>query len=219
MACRAVLFDLDGTLLNTIQDLADSANNVLSRSGFPAHRVEEYKYFVGSGMRNTVTLALPQDHRDRSTVDSIYAQMEDEYSKNWPKHTLPYPGIPELLDILIAREIKLAILSNKPQQATEEMVLKLLTPWHFEVVLGAQPSFPLKPDPTAALQIAKWMNIDPSEFVYLGDSAIDMKTAVAAKMYPVGALWGFRTADELLSAGAEDLIYQPSGLLHIILNR
>jgi len=214
-----VLFDLDGTLLNTIQDLADSVNNVLSRSGFPTHRVEDYKYFVGNGMRNTVTQALPENRRNQETIDVLYAQMEDEYSKNWAKNTRPYPGIHGLLDTLIKRDIKIAILSNKPQKATEQMVSALLASWHFEITMGAQPALPLKPDPIAALLIAKRMNLSPHKFVYLGDSAVDMKTAVAANMYPVGALWGFRTADELLSAGAEKLIKRPSELLHIVQGR
>ena len=213
---RAVLFDLDGTLLNTLRDLADSVNNVLVRSGFPPHKVEDYKYFVGSGMKNTVTQALPEDHRDGEIVDILYAQMEEEYSKNWSKHTGPYSGIPELLDTLTTSSIRIAILSNKPQRASEQMVSALLARWHFEIVVGAQAALPLKPDPTAALQIANRMNFDPREFVYLGDSAIDMKTAVAANMYPVGALWGFRAADELLSAGAKELIENPSGLLPIV---
>ncbi len=216
MSYRAVLFDLDGTLLNTLRDLADSVNNVLARSDFPTHKVGEYKYFVGSGMRNTVAQALPENHRDGKIVDMLYAQMEEEYSKNWSKHTRPYSGIPELLDTLTSSSIKMAILSNKPQPASEQMVSRILSRWHFEIIVGAQASLPLKPDPTAALQIAKIMNLDSSEFVYLGDSAIDMKTAVAADMYPVGALWGFRTADELLAAGAKELIKHPAELLRII---
>lgn len=216
MVYRAVLFDLDGTLLDTLQDLADSVNNVLARSGFPPHPVADYKYFVGSGMRNTVLQALPSGHRDQAAVDKLYAQMEEEYAKNWAKHTRPYPGIPELLDTLCASGIKTAILSNKPHNATIEMVSSLLARWHFEVIAGAQPSIPLKPDPTGALQLARQMGIVPQDFIYLGDTAIDMKTAVAAKMYPVGVLWGFRTADELLSTGARVLIEQPCDLLSII---
>ena len=214
-----MLFDLDGTLLDTLQDLANSVNNVLVRSGFPPHEVEDYKYFVGSGMKNTITQALPEDQRDQANVDELYAQMEEEYSKNWRENTRPYPGIPELLDALIASGIKMSILSNKPQGSTEQMVSALLAQWHFEIVAGAQSSIPLKPDPSAALQIAKQINISPLEFVYLGDSAIDMKTAVAAEMYPVGALWGFRTENELLSAGAQQLINEPTHLLSIIHTR
>ena len=110
----------------------------------------------------------------------------------------------------------MAILSNKPQDSAQLMVSRLLPQWSFELVVGALPSAPRKPDPTAALQIARQMNMSPLEFLYLGDSAVDMKTATAANMYPVGALWGFRTADELLSGGAKALIQRPSHLLSLV---
>ncbi len=216
MKYRALLFDLDGTLLDTLKDIADSANNVLACFGFPQHEVVDYKYFVGSGMRALAFRALPENHRDQATVDKITAQIEKEYSKRWANNTRPYPGIPEMLDALAISGIKMAILSNKPQKPAEQTVSTLLPRWHFEIIAGAQPDVPLKPDPTAALQIAGKMNISPSEFIYLGDSAIDMKTAVAANMYPVGALWGFRMADELLSGGAKALIQKPSQLLSLL---
>ncbi len=216
MVYRAVLFDLDGTLLNTIKDIADSANNVLTSSGFPQHKMEDYKYFVGNGMVTLTLRALPDTHRDKKTVDKIATRIEEEYSKRWPNNTIPYPGVPELLDALTAASIKIAILSNKPQGPAEQMVSFLLPKWHFEVIMGAKPSIPLKPDPTAALQIVKQMNFNSSEFLYLGDSATDMKTAVASNMYPVGALWGFRTADELLAAGAKALIQQPAQLIQLL---
>lgn len=213
---RAFLFDLDGTLLNTLQDIADSANNVLAHSGFPIHEVEAYKYFVGNGMNILASRVLPEDHRGKATVDEIAAQIEEEYSERWKNHTCTYPGIPEMLDTLTISGGKMAILSNKPQRSAEEAISTFLARWHFEIVTGAQPGIPLKPDPTAALQIARQMGISPREFLYLGDSATDMKTAVTANMFPVGALWGFRTADELLSGGAKALIEQPTHLLRFI---
>ena len=160
--------------------------------------------------------ALPEGHRDEMTVDKIVARMEEEYSSRWVNNTHPYQGIPELLNALTNSGIKMAILSNKPQNSTKLMVSRLLTQWHFEFVVGASPSIPRKPDPTAALQIAREMKISPNEFLYLGDSAVDMKTAIAASMYPVGASWGFRMADELLSDGAKVLIQEPSQLLRLI---
>lgn len=216
MIYRAVLFDLDGTLLNTLHDIADSVNNVLARFGFPQHEVDSYRYFVGSGMSTLAWRILPENHRDQTIVDIITAGIEEEYSKIWTHHTCYYPGIPELLGTLTVLGIKMAILSNKPQWSVEQMVSALLLQSHFEIVAGAQSSLPLKPDPTAALQIARQMNINSNEFLYLGDSAIDMKTAVAANMYPVGALWGFRTADELLASGAKALIQEPSHLLPLL---
>jgi phosphoglycolate phosphatase len=216
MIYRAVLFDLDGTLLDTLRDIADSMNSVLAHFGFPQHEVEAYKYFVGDGIEALAIRALPEDHRDEVIVDKIIARMGQEYSTQWANSTRPYQGIPELLDVLTGLGIKMAILSNKPQSFVELMVSRLLPQWRFELVLGASPPLPRKPDPTGALQIAKQMNIRPVEFLYLGDSAVDMKTATAANMYPVGALWGFRMAAELLSGGARVLIQHPSHLLQLL---
>ncbi len=216
MIYRAVLFDLDGTLLNTLRDLADSANYVLAGEGFPRHEVEAFRYFVGHGIRTLALRALPEDHRDQPTVEKIASQIEAEYSRRWAEHTLPYPGIPELLDALTISGTRMAILSNKPQRPAELMVLRLIPRWHFDIVRGEQPGIPLKPDPAAALLISKRMKIDPGEFLYLGDSATDMRTAVAANMYAVGALWGFRTAEELLGGGAKALIQYPTDLLQLL---
>ena len=216
MAYRAVLFDLDGTLLDTLQDIADSVNIALAQLGFPQHEVEAYKYFVGDGRVALATRALPKDCRDQLSVDRLSASIEIEYSKRWANNTRAYDGIPNMLQSLADLGIKMAILSNKPQDSTEETVSRLLSHWRFEIVLGAQPSIPMKPDPTSALQIARRLNIPPAEFLYLGDTDVDMKTAAAAGMYPVGALWGFRTADELLAGGARELIQYPTDLLRLL---
>jgi phosphoglycolate phosphatase len=216
MTYRAVLFDLDGTLVDTLQDLADSANYVLASSGFPQHEVQAYRYFVGSGVRALASMALPEDARDRQTVDIVASKIEEAYSRRWAEHTLPYPGIPELLDALTDLGIRMAVLSNKPQRSAELTVSRLLPRWHFDIVEGERPGVPLKPDPFAALQIARLMKMEPGEFLYLGDSATDMRTAVAAVMYPVGALWGFRTAQELLTGGARALIQRPVDLLPLL---
>ena len=167
MAYRAVLFDLDGTLLDTIRDIADSVNIALAQLGFPQHEVEAYKYFVRDGREALAIRALPEDRRDTVTVDRLSASIEIEYSKRWAINTLAYPGIPDMLQSLADLGIKMAILSNKPQDSTEEMVSGLLPQWRFELVFGAQSSIPMKPDPTSALQIARRLNIPPAEFLYL----------------------------------------------------
>ncbi len=216
MAYKAVLFDLDGTLLDTIKDIADSVNTALAQLGFPQHEVEAYKYFVGDGRKALAIRSLPEDCRDTVNVDRLAIFIiEEEYSKRWVNNTVAYPGIPDMLQALADLGIKMAILSNKPQASTEEMVSGLLLQWRFELVLGAQSSIPMKPDPTSALQISRRLNIPPAEFLYLGDTYVDMKTATAAGMYPVGALWGFRTADELMAGGAKELIQYPTNLLHL----
>ncbi len=213
---RAVLFDLDGTLLDTLQDIASSANSVLGRFGFPQHEVKAYKYFVGDGTEALCTRMLPHDHCDADTVAKVLAGMVSEYSQHWGDTTCPYKGIPELLQALKERGVKMAVLSNKSDDSTKIMVSSLLSQYHFELVIGARPSLPKKPDPSAALEICRSLNILPGEFIYLGDTATDMKTAQNAGMFPIGAVWGFRTADELLAGGAKTLISNPAELLKIL---
>lgn len=219
MKYRAVLFDLDGTLLDTLKDIADSVNLALYRLGFPQHELEAYKYFVGDGREALAIRVLPENHRDAITFDRLLAYIDEEYSKRWSNNTRPYHGIPEMLQALTKLGITMAVLSNKPQGSTEEMVYRLLPRWHFKLVVGALPSVPKKPDPTAALRIAKQLEIRPTGFLYLGDSDVDMKTATAAEMYPVGALWGFRTVDELLASGAKELIQNPVDLIRLLQTR
>jgi len=216
MGFKAVLFDLDGTLLNTVEDLGDSMNRVLSRAGFPIHDIETYKYFVGWGIEKLVYLALPENQRDDATIAKYVANMRAEYSKHWADKTRPYDGIPELLDALTARGIKMAVLSNKPDDSTRKSTAKLLPNWRFEIVIGAREGVPKKPNPKAAFEIVKIIKIPPENFLYLGDTDIDMETATKAGMYPVGALWGFREADELKKGGAKRLISHPMELLELL---
>ncbi len=216
MKRHAVLFDLDGTLLDTLRDIADSANAALAHFGFPEHEVSAYRYFVGDGVARLAARALPENARDQETVGRVVSRINEEYSKRWADNTRPFEGIPELLGDLTRTGIRLAILSNKGQTFAELTVSTLLPAWHFDVVMGAQASVPLKPDPTGALQIASRMSLDPSEFLYLGDSGVDMQTAVAAEMYPVGALWGFRTAEELLAGGAKALASRPGEVVGMV---
>ena len=216
MKHRAVLFDLDGTLLNTLQDLADSVNKGLASLGFPKHNTEAYKTLIGEGREVLAERALPENRRDIDTVHKLLTYINSEYETHWADNTYPYPGIPELLDALTTNGIKMAVLSNKADDLTKMSVSKMLSRWNFALVAGARPSLPNKPDPTAALQIANQLNISPSQFLYLGDSGIDMETANGAGMYPVGALWGFRSKEELLACGAKALIRHPCELLKLL---
>jgi len=204
---EAVLFDLDGTLLDTLRDLADSMNSALKSMGFPIHAVEKYKYFVGDGMYNLVLRTLPPGIREESIIKECLAKMNDEYGKRWADTTRPYDGIPELLDRLDGLGLKKAVLSNKPHDFTK---------LSFDVVLGQREGVPKKPDPAAALEIVDKLDIPPEKFLYLGDTNTDMKTANAAGMYAVGVLWGFREADELTENGARVLIKSPMDLLDIL---
>jgi len=182
----------------------------------PQHNTEAYKMLVGEGREVLAKLALPDKHRDDVTVQKLLEYINEEYDTHWADNTRPYPGIPELLDDLTAKDIKMAVLSNKADDLTKMNVSKMLSRWRFAMIVGANPSVPNKPNPTAALQIAKQLDISPPQFLYLGDSGIDMETANRAGMYPVGALWGFRSANELLAAGAKTLIKQPGELLNYL---
>jgi phosphoglycolate phosphatase len=213
---KAVLFDLDGTLLNTLQDLAEAVNKGLAEKGFPQHGLDEFRYFVGEGREEMALKSLPIDHRDPVTLKRLVDFINKYYVVHWNDHTLPYPGITETLDGLTQKGIHLTVFSNKPQEFTSQNVDGLLGRWKFEMVLGASESVPKKPNPSGALQIARALGIKPIEFIYLGDSGIDMQTATAAGMYPVGAAWGFRTPEELKSNGARIVIQRPQELLKLI---
>jgi phosphoglycolate phosphatase len=216
MSYNAVLFDLDGTLLDTLEDLGNSMNRVLITQGFPTHPLDAYRYFVGDGITMLVTRTLPEEQRHEAVIQRCMALFREDYGQNWKVKTRPYDGVPEMLDALEARGLKLTILSNKPHEFTKQCVAELLPSWHFDIVLGQRDAVPRKPDPAGAIEIAEVLNIVPSEFLYLGDTANDMQTAVAARMFPVGVLWGFRTRQELLENGAQVLLDQPLDILTIL---
>lgn len=216
MPYKAILFDLDGTLLNTLDDLGDAANRVLAAKGFPTHTLDEYRYFIGDGTAMLITRALPEEQRSDDTIRACLEAFRQDYARNWKAKTKPYDGVTEMLEELAARGLKMAVLSNKSHEFTKRCVADLLPEWTFDVVLGQRSSVPLKPDPAGALEVAKRLNIPPPEFLYLGDSAVDMKTAIAAGMFPVGVLWGFRPAQELRENGAQALIERPSEVLNLL---
>ena len=213
---KAVLFDLDGTLLYTLTDVADAMNKARVHFGFSPHPVDAYKYFIGESVETEAQRALPESARDPEFVRKVAVYSEEIYDKCWGDNTHPYPGIPELLTELPRRGLSLVILSNKNDRFTKVMVEKILPQWRFKIVQGALPDVPLKPDPTMALQIVKKLVIAPEQFLYLGDTSTDMKTAVAAGMFPVGCLWGYRTADELIESGAKVLIDNPLDVLKLL---
>jgi phosphoglycolate phosphatase len=216
MRYRAVIFDLDGTLLDTLDDLATAANSVLAAMDMPVHPVDAYRYFVGDGVRTLMERVLPESARLPEKVDQAVDAFQTEYAKNWHDRTIPYPGVVEMLDWLTAEGIKLSILSNKPDAFTKLCVQRLLPQWVFNPLLGQRPGIPKKPDPAAALEIAHLLGVRPSEVLYVGDTATDMQTACSAGMDSVGVLWGFRTVAELQAAGARHVITHPDKLLPIL---
>lgn len=215
MAFKAVIFDLDGTLLNTIDDLADAMNSTLQRMGFPVHPVSAYNYFVGDGIYKLAERVLPPAELNSDTIEKCVAGMKEFYQANWDNKTEVFTQVPELLDTLEDEGIIKSIFTNKPDKFTQLSVAKYLGDWKFFRILGIKPDVPRKPDPSGAISIAGELGIPPREIVFLGDTHTDMETAVAADMYPVGALWGFRTEDELYSSGAKKVINFPLELVSL----
>ena len=213
MKHKAVLFDLDGTLLDTLEDLADSMNAALSSLGLPPHPMADYRIFVGDGVEQLGRRVLPKDRPDEQLARRVVAAMLQEYGRRWDRKTRPYEGIPQLLDALSKRGIALAILSNKPEDFVQMLVSKFLPAGAFAAVRGQRAGSSRKPDPAQALDISQALGAAPAEFVFLGDTNTDMRTAASAGMHPVGALWGFRSARELSESGARDLISRPEELL------
>jgi phosphoglycolate phosphatase len=212
MNYKGVLFDLDGTLADTLDDIAGSMNRVLLAHGYPVHPVEEYKLLVGRGLDNLVRQSLPIISRQPALVSKCLAEMTADYNNHCLDNTHIYEGIRDLLKTLAVMGFKLAVFSNKDELLTQKIVEQLLDDIPFMKVMGAQPDFPKKPDPAGALFISGQMGILPKDLIYIGDSDVDMITATRAGMYAVGVLWGFRTKEELLANGAKALLSQPKEL-------
>lgn len=217
MILRAAIFDLDGTLLDTIEDLTDSMNAALAGLGCPLRTTEECRNLVGDGLATFIRRALPERLRgDGAAAARLEAMMRTEYKARQAVKTRPYPGVAALLAGLVERGIPHAILSNKPHPSTLSIVARYFPGHSFRVVYGARDGVPVKPDPAGALEIAGLLDLPPAEILYLGDTNTDMRTARAAGMFAVGALWGFRTRGELLASGAQALAAGPADVLRLL---
>ena len=216
MSWHSVIFDLDGTLLDTLDDLADSGNGALRALGCPPHPAVAYRMFVGDGVRQLARRILPEALRDQATIERCAELIAQEYRGRWAARTRPYDGIPELLREAGARGVRMAVLSNKPDEFTRLCVEKMLPDAPFAAVLGARPDVPHKPDPTGALLLAERLGVAPPEVLYVGDTNTDMRTAVAAGMHALGVLWGFRGAEELRASGARLLAAHPRDILRLL---
>ena len=204
----AVIFDLDGTLINSLDDLADCANSVLEEKGFAAHPADAYRYFVGEGMETLIRRAAPAG-TDDECLRRLVGRMRECYGRGWAEKTRPYEGVVSMLQALSALSLPLAVLSNKPDDLTKATVRHFFPEIAFAEILGSPPGGRAKPDPALALGLAAAFGVRPEQVLFVGDSRTDMATATAAGMFPAGVLWGFRPAEELLAHGAKMLLEKP----------
>ncbi|WP_309888128.1 HAD family hydrolase [Archangium sp.] len=215
MPPRAALFDLDGTLVDSLQDIREAMNHALALHGLPVHPLSDYRRFVGEGVRVLVARAVPTGREDVHAA--VLAAYQAHYAEHHLKHTRPYPGVLGVLSRLAGEGVKLAVLSNKPDAATRKLVAALLPDVPFGAVYGERTGVPRKPDPTAALGIATELGVEPGDCAFIGDTAVDMDTARAAGMYSVGVTWGFRDVEELQAHGARALAHTADELLQALL--
>lgn len=211
---RAIIFDLDGTLVDSLEDLADAVNAALEASGLPTHPIEAYKTFVGEGQVRLIEKVLPPDRH--GLRDAVLAEFRRLYLGDPTRKTRPFAGIEEALGDAHRRGLKLAVLSNKPDEPTRKIVDRLFAPGTFEVCFGERAGVPRKPDPTSAHEVARLLGVAPGECLFVGDTAIDMNTAKTAGMKALGVLWGFRGRDEIAAAGADWIVAHPSEIAQVL---
>ena len=207
MKYKLVIFDLDGTLLDTLEDLGTAVNYALKSKGFPLHTMEEYRLMVGHGVRNLVTRALPEDRRSEEQIDESLAAFKSYYTSHIDVYTQPYPGMTELVAKLDAAAVKLAVASNKFQSGTEYLVRKFFGGIPFVAILGNREGFPLKPDPEIVAEVLRKANLTREQAVMVGDSPTDMKTAANGGIRGIAVNWGYRdmTGESTISS-AEELL-------------
>lgn len=212
---KTVIFDLDGTLLDSIEDIASSMNKVLESLQLPTHKIEDYKHFVGGGVDILVENAL--SNQSKEIKDEVTKRFKIEYDGKLHSKTLPYDGIYELLDELKKLDINLAVLSNKPHEFTVSYVNHFFKNYNFKEIHGQKKDVPKKPDPKAALDIVKCLDSSCENTYFIGDTKIDMQTAKSANMTAIGVLWGFRDEKELRDFGADFIVSNPLEILKIII--
>ena len=216
MKTRLVIFDLDGTELENIGDLAVACNAVLALRGLPEHSYAEYCHFVGNGIMRLVERALPEPMRTPETVAAVRADFVKYYTEHIDAHTKPYAGIPELVAELVRRGVSLAVASNKFQAGTEKLVRLFFPGVAFAAVFGQRPGVSLKPSPAVVEEILTLTGTAREEVLYVGDSGVDIETAAAAGVRSAGVTWGFRDRQELVGAGAVHIVDRPAQLLELL---
>lgn len=209
---KLCVFDLDGTLINSIADLGVSTNWALNKYGFPTYEIDKYRYMVGDGVPVLIKRAL-KDAYSESAFAKVLESFNFYYNGHFADNTRPYDGIEKMLNALLSAGIKIAVLSNKPDNFVKLIIEKLFPQTSFDFVMGKTDSFPKKPEPDALLHIIEHMGVQKAETLYIGDSNVDIHTAKNAGVKSAGVLWGFRDREELETAGADIIAADPAGLL------
>lgn len=217
MAKRLAIFDLDGTLLNTIGDLAACCNHMLAQRNLPQHSYDDYCHFVGNGVTRLVERALPVELRSAEYVTAARKDFVAHYTENIDTHTVPYNGIVELLDRLATEGVTFAVASNKFHEGTVKLVNKFFGNYNFEAVHGNREGFPLKPDAAILTMIMEQCGTTPENTCMIGDSGVDIVTAKAAGVRSIGVTWGFRPREELAESGADTIVDTPTELFDAIM--
>ena len=215
MPIKAIIFDLDGTLLNTYEDLANAVNYGLNKCGFPTHKAEDFKRFTGNGTDMMITRALPVDKRDNETLSKVREHYFTYYNAHSGECTRPYDDINKLLDKLKGMGIRLGIVSNKIDFMTQAIAEKYFND-RFDFVTGQRDGAPVKPNPATVFEAMRVLGVNSSECLFVGDSGVDAETGKNAGVFTVGVLWGFRDKDELLQCGASAVISKPFELLNYV---
>jgi len=212
---KAIIFDLDGTLLDTLEDIAESANDVIRGFNAAPHPVDDYRYFVGNGLARLMERAMPDDAGSEEIAESLKL-FESRYEMRWHNKTRPYPGIMKMLEDLLHSGIKIAILSNKPDNFTQKCVHLFFPKISFQVITGKKDGSPPKPDPQSTRDIIDILGVSNDQVLFVGDSSVDIYTGRAAGITAIGVGWGFRTKNELEKAGADLVIDAPQELIEYV---
>lgn len=213
---KLVIFDLDGTLLNTIADLAAATNYALTQFGYPTHPTDAYRFFVGNGINKLFERALPEQERTLENVIRIRSKFVPYYNIHNADLSRPYPGIEELLNLLQQHHLQLAVASNKYQEATAKLIGQYFPAIHFTAVFGQRDNVPTKPDPQVVNEIIQMAGVSKEEVVYIGDSGVDMQTGCNARVTTIGACWGFRPKSELEEFHPDLLAEKPEDISHFL---
>lgn len=217
MKIETVIFDLDGTLLDTLEDLADASNEVLRIHGYPEHPVEKYNIFVGDGLQTLIARITP-DTASEDDITSCCQTFMKVYAGCWDKKTKPYAGVVNMLKKLKESGSCCCILSNKPHIFTLDCVQRFFASESFEHVFGQREGVPRKPDPAGCLEIAKLTDTSVAQCVYVGDTSVDMQTGKGSGMFTIGVSWGFRTKEELLKNGADLIVDNPEEIVRYVVS-